>query len=620
MIISLEFNSSQSYIKDYIFMIADFCGIKINSVLQDGKIKVSVDENDKNFENFLKKLEELLPLSLFMGKLDVEKGSFKENENSFKLPRNLGLCKRCIEEMFDPSSRRYYYPFTFCNGCGFTYAFVTSYPYKRENSLFFPFAICEKCKEELKNNPFRKDFPLISCSECNVPIRIENRKKTKILWANDTKEYKDVFSLSALAVSKGERVLIKTFGGYKIFRKEPFEKADIFITDANRAKNHFLLLKDELKALFSMEKPKIKATLSDENLQKEIGSVQTLKAPDCGMSVLFAKECQNLGIDYLFYKECDADEEYDLIVDFDLPINRQEEIEYFINKKYRFFSKGDRALYPKFFPIKKSEAVEKPYAALRMGEGVVIDKIEMFDISKNKKFKIYGKEHKDLFSILSVLAEHKKMKEKSVGIYFANKSSIILYDGEKVKRLFEFGYYENILEEIRILREGSNRLVDNFKRKFSYLYDKIADIKGKNYDPFYMVAILLEIEGGFEGVSKESLNFAGKGGVAVDCRVSKNGGFDFAAFFASIMSYKLAGAEKSLIAYSVFESLGDFLGSLLNDLRKEVNVKDIVIAGEYFANAPFFSRFQRHMLTNEVLTNKEFAIDKNNIIFGELFG
>ncbi len=620
MIISLEFNSSQSYIKDYIFMIADFCGIKINSVLQDGKIKVSVDENDKNFENFLKKLEELLPLSLFMGKLDVEKGSFKENENSFKLPRNLGLCKRCIEEMFDPSSRRYYYPFTFCNGCGFTYAFVTSYPYKRENSLFFPFAICEKCKEELKNNPFRKDFPLISCSECNVPIRIENRKKTKILWANDTKEYKDVFSLSALAVSKGERVLIKTFGGYKIFRKEPFEKADIFITDANRAKNHFLLLKDELKALFSMEKPKIKATLSDENLQKEIGSVQTLKAPDCGMSVLFAKECQNLGMDYLFYKECDADEEYDLIVDFDLPINRQEEIEYFINKKYRFFSKGDRALYPKFFPIKKSEAVEKPYAALRMGEGVVIDKIEMFDISKNKKFKIYGKEYRDIFAVLSVIAENGKLESKSVGCYFGSKSFILLYEKGEVKRIFEFGYYEKILEEIRNLREGSDRLVENFKRKFPSLYDKIYDIEGKFFDPFHLSAILLEAGESFEDLSRLSLNFGGKGGVAIDCRIKKDGGFDFGAFFSSIISYKLAGADRSLIAYSIFESLGDFLGSLLNEIKIKTEAKGIALAGEYFANAPFFSRFQRHMLTNEVLTNKEFAIDKNNIIFGELFG
>ncbi len=620
MIISLEFNSTQSYIKDYIYMIADFCKIETNVILDNGKIEISIDEKDENFEFFLNKLEELLPVSLFMGELSVKKGNLEVSQDSFILPRNLGLCKRCMKELFDSSSRRYYYPFTFCNGCGFAYAFVSSYPYKRENSLFFPFKPCKKCEEELKNNPFRKDFPLISCSECNIPIKLENKKKTKILWANDKKEYKDVFSLLALSVNKGERVLIKTFGGYKLFQKEPNKKADIFITDANKIKSNFLLLKDELNALFSIEKPKVKATLADEELQKKIGSVKTLKAPDCTVSVLFAKECQNLGIEYLFYKECNLDEEYDLLLDFDLPINEQEDIEFFINKKYKFFAKGDRALYPKFFPFQKEEIVDKPYGVLHISNGTVIDKIEMFDISKNKKFKIYGEEYKDILAILSVVAENGRLKEKSVGVYFSNKSSILLYENREVKRLFEFGYYENILEEIRDLRDGSDRLVKNFKRKFSSLYDRIYNIKGKVFDPFYLSAVLLETGESFRDVSELSLSFGGKGGVAIDCRIKENGGFDFASFFSSIMSYKIAGAEKNLIAYSIFESLGEFLGSLLNDIKRKTKAENIVIAGEYFANAPFFSRFQRHMLTNSVLNNKEFAIDKNNIIFGELFG
>ncbi len=620
MIISIGFDSRQNYIQNYIKLVADFCSIKIRTVLKDGRIDICADENSENFDLFLRELEDLLPSSVFMGDVKVQKGEFLEDDFPVKIARNLGLCKRCMKELFNPSSRRYYYPFTFCNGCGFAYAFVKSYPYKRENSLLFPFQTCKKCQEETKENPFRKDFPLISCSECAIPVRLENRKKTKVMWANESKEYKDIFSLLALAVSEGDRVLIKTLNGYKIFQKEPAKEMDIFITDANRVKNNFLLLKDEIRALFSIEKPKIKATLADEELQKKIGSVKRLKAADCTVSVLFAKECQNLGVEYLFFKEASLEDDYDLVLDFDLPINEQEDIEYFINKKNMFFAKGDRALYPKFFPFQKSEAVDKPYGALFFGRGTLIDKIDLLPIESGKKFRVFEKKDRGVFAILSVLAENRALDSESVGIYFSKSSFMTFYKDGKIKKIFEFGSYENILDKIKDLREGSDRLIENFKEKMPSLYEKVESLEGEFEDPFYLASVLLDLEGGFEELDRLSLNFSGKGGVAVDCRVSEDGKFDFAAFFASIISYRLAKADKRLIAYSIFESLGEFLGSLANDVKRESKAENIAVCGRYFSNTPFFSRFQRNMIANRVLYNREFAIDDNNIIFGELFG
>ncbi len=46
----------------------------------------------------------------------------------------------------------------------------------------------------------------------------------------------------------------------------------------------------------------------------------------------------------------------------------------------------------------------------------------------------------------------------------------------------------------------------------------------------------------------------GKGGIKIDMNV-RNNRFDNYAFLASIMSYKIAGADESLIAFSIFESV-----------------------------------------------------------------
>ena len=50
------------------------------------------------------------------------------------LPLNIAPCPTCQKEMFDVSSRRYYYPFTSCNHCGSQHPFLTKYPYERANT------------------------------------------------------------------------------------------------------------------------------------------------------------------------------------------------------------------------------------------------------------------------------------------------------------------------------------------------------------------------------------------------------------------------------------------------------------------------------------------------------
>ena len=66
-------------------------------------------------------MTDVIPASLFLGKgrhyFSDEKPSLVPLEE-INLPINIAPCPSCQKEMFDVSSRRFYYPFTSCNNCG----------------------------------------------------------------------------------------------------------------------------------------------------------------------------------------------------------------------------------------------------------------------------------------------------------------------------------------------------------------------------------------------------------------------------------------------------------------------------------------------------------------------
>jgi len=609
MLIKFKFISSSTYLKDRIKSIAKLSDIDIKINHTKEFIIVQADENDKNFINFTKNLDYYLYNSLFLEGIESEKGEIENENERVRLPLSIGVCNRCSKEMLDEDSKRYYYPFTSCNSCSNQYAFFDKYPFKRENSFLAIFQPCPSCGEELKKDPFREDYPLISCLDCNIPIRVVNKKGTKEFWANEKEDFKKAFELTASAIKKGERVAIKTLNGFKTFYKEPRENSKILITNLDKAKHDFLLLKQEINALFSVERPIIYATTTNEELKKRVSSIVELKAFDDGFTLLLAKELTDLG--YVFYEE--GEKEYELKMDFLLEINVLKDIKLFMNKGYKLLSNGERVLIPK--PLNSNKvAIYKDYV---LNEGV-LDKIERFEkISAQEVyvFKDEEIEHPNIkkadvakSAFLSVLREN-DIDEKSVGVYFGDEKIFLYYNKKEIKRIFDFGEEpKNLIERIRNFREGSDKLVDNYIKRFGSL-DDLEKISGF----FERAAFLIGIDGGFKELNILSMNFGGKGGLSVDCRIIDDR-FSYEAFYASIMSYRLGETDKILLCYSIFESLGDFLSNTLNELGKKLKAKEFAICGKYITNSALFSRFARNI--PKTRTNREFSVDEFNLFYG----
>ena len=111
---------------------------------------------------------------------------------------DLATCTDCREELFDPASRRFEYPFTNCTNCGPRYTIVVDIPYDRPNTTMRDFVFCPRCREEYEN-PANRRFHAQpnACPVCGPQLdgTIE-----------DTVE----------ALRQGEIVALKGIGGFQL--------------------------------------------------------------------------------------------------------------------------------------------------------------------------------------------------------------------------------------------------------------------------------------------------------------------------------------------------------------------------------------------------------------------
>jgi hydrogenase maturation protein HypF len=138
---------------------------------------------------------------------------------------DVSICDDCYQELFNPSDRRYLYPFINCTNCGPRFTIVQDIPYDRPKTTMAPFRMCPDCKREYEN-PLDRRFHAqpIACPSCGPHIWIEESKPEHKGSTTTNHFYKGQDQVTDLQVIRtaqhllldGKIIAIKGLGGFHL--------------------------------------------------------------------------------------------------------------------------------------------------------------------------------------------------------------------------------------------------------------------------------------------------------------------------------------------------------------------------------------------------------------------
>ena len=129
--------------------------------LGDAGVEIVVEGEEKQIHNLVTIMKNNPPSISRIDTLDITWGEAENSFNNFEitksslvrnddaipvLPPDIAICKDCVDDLTNPSSRWYLYPFTSCAACGPRFSTITNLPYDRPNTTMVEFPLCDTCK------------------------------------------------------------------------------------------------------------------------------------------------------------------------------------------------------------------------------------------------------------------------------------------------------------------------------------------------------------------------------------------------------------------------------------------------------------------------------------------
>ena len=129
---------------------------------------------------------------------------------SVRISPDLPVCNDCLEELFDPSNRRYRYPYINCTNCGPRYSVILSLPYDRGKTTMRHWPLDGYCAGQYSDPADRRFHAQpVACPACGPHYQL--RVGDEIVVGDDAAIGRAVELLNAGAI-----IAVKGLGGYHL--------------------------------------------------------------------------------------------------------------------------------------------------------------------------------------------------------------------------------------------------------------------------------------------------------------------------------------------------------------------------------------------------------------------
>ncbi|MFZ5875625.1 MAG: carbamoyltransferase HypF [Nitrospirota bacterium] len=189
----------------------------------DDGVRIEVEGDAGRLARFVDRLRSEVPARAVIGRVSVTpvepigastfviRPSSAAGAAGIVVPPDATPCDPCRREIFDPSARRYRYPFTQCATCGPRYTIISAMPYDRANTTMAGFAMCAACHTEYEDPSDRRfHAEAVACPACGPRAA---------LWDADGRVLgveQDAVIDAARAIRNGRIVAVKGVGGFHL--------------------------------------------------------------------------------------------------------------------------------------------------------------------------------------------------------------------------------------------------------------------------------------------------------------------------------------------------------------------------------------------------------------------
>ena len=134
--------------------------------------------------------------------------SERHDRPTVRVSPDLPVCEECLHELFDPSDRRYRYPYINCTNCGPRYSIILALPYDRPNTTMEAWPLGAYCDAEY-HDPANRRFHAqpVACPQCGPHYSLKG---------DDTVNDHEAIARTVRRLREGQIVAVKGLGGYHL--------------------------------------------------------------------------------------------------------------------------------------------------------------------------------------------------------------------------------------------------------------------------------------------------------------------------------------------------------------------------------------------------------------------